>query len=211
MQCQQCQAENQADGRFCESCGAPLALRCQRCGHELSQQAKFCGRCGADAREAALRDQEWRPDAPPAAPDSHPQSERRHLTVLFCDLVGASDIAARLGPAPWQAIAAEYRRSAAAAVTRAGGHVARFIGDGMAAYFGELAEADFHDAIALARTMRARAWELRATISLARLLAEQGQRDAARTQLAAIYDRFTEGLDTVDLREAKQLLDELAA
>jgi predicted ATPase len=51
--------------------------------------------------------------------------------------------------------------------------------------------------------------ELRATTSLARLLERQGHRDEARTMLAAIYDWFTEGFDTADLKDAKALLEEL--
>ncbi len=73
----------------------------------------------------------------------------------------------------------------------------------------ELAGGDFREAIALARSMGAKAWELRATMSLARLLAKQGRRDAARTMLAEIYGWFTEGFDTLDLKDAKALLDEL--
>ena len=57
--------------------------------------------------------------------------------------------------------------------------------------------------------MRAKAFELRATTSLARLLAHQGHRDAARTLLAEIYGWFTEGFDTRDLQDAKALLEEL--
>jgi len=52
---------------------------------------------------------------------------------------------------------------------------------------------------------------LRATPSLARLLIKQGRRDDARTMLTEIYDWFTEGFDTADLKDAKALLDELAA
>lgn len=74
----------------------------------------------------------------------------------------------------------------------------------------ELAEADFREAIALAHRMGAKAWELRATMSLARRLVQQGHRDEARTMLAEIYNSFTEGLDTVDLKEAKALQQELA-
>ena len=74
----------------------------------------------------------------------------------------------------------------------------------------EPAEADFREAIALAQKMGAKAWELRATMSLARLLAKQGRRDEARTMLAEIYGWFTEGFDTADLKEAKALLDELS-
>jgi predicted ATPase len=73
----------------------------------------------------------------------------------------------------------------------------------------DLAEADFREAIALAQKMSAKAWELRATTSLARLLAKQGRRDEARTMLADIYGWFTEGFDTADLKDTKAFLDEL--
>ncbi len=73
----------------------------------------------------------------------------------------------------------------------------------------DLAEADFREAIALARKMSAKSWELRATTSLARLLMAQGKRDEARAMLAAIYGWFTEGFDTADLIDAKALLEEL--
>ena len=75
----------------------------------------------------------------------------------------------------------------------------------------ELAEADFREAIALARTMSAKAWELRATMSLARLLRDTNRRDQARAMLAEIYGWFTEGFDTADLKDARELLDELEA
>ena len=60
----------------------------------------------------------------------------------------------------------------------------------------------------MARGMSAKAWELRTTMSLARLLDSQGRRDEeARTILADIYNWFTEGFDTTDLKDAKSLLD----
>ena len=62
----------------------------------------------------------------------------------------------------------------------------------------------------VARSQSAKSFELRATTSLARLLAKQGRRDEARTMLAEIYNWFTEGFDTADLKDAKALLDELA-
>ena len=57
--------------------------------------------------------------------------------------------------------------------------------------------------------MSARAFELRAATSLARLLASQGRRDEARTILAEIYNWFTEGLDTADVKDSKALLEQL--
>jgi len=74
----------------------------------------------------------------------------------------------------------------------------------------ELAEADFRAAIALAREMSAKAWELRAANSLARLWRDQGRRAEAHDLLAPIYGWFTEGFDTQDLKTAKALLAELA-
>ena len=73
----------------------------------------------------------------------------------------------------------------------------------------ELADADFREAIALAQSMGAKSWELRATMSLARLLDKTGRRQQARTMLAEIYNWFTEGFDTADLKDAKALLDKL--
>jgi tetratricopeptide (TPR) repeat protein len=75
----------------------------------------------------------------------------------------------------------------------------------------ELGEQDFREAIELSRGMSARSLELRATTSLARLLAKQGLRAEARAMLAEIYQWFTEGFDSLDLGEAKALLDELTS
>jgi predicted ATPase len=74
----------------------------------------------------------------------------------------------------------------------------------------ELAEADFRDAITLARGMSAKAWELRAATSLARLWRDQGRRAEAHALLAPVYGWFTEGFDTADLKEAKALLDQIS-
>jgi tetratricopeptide (TPR) repeat protein len=72
------------------------------------------------------------------------------------------------------------------------------------------AQSYFERAIEIARRQSAKSLELRATMSLARLLDKLGHRDEARTMLAEIYGWFTEGLDTADLKDAKALLDELS-
>jgi predicted ATPase len=72
------------------------------------------------------------------------------------------------------------------------------------------AEASLQQAVEVARSQRAKSWELRATTSLCRLWQAQGKVDEARQMLAEIYAWFTEGFDTPDLREAKALLEELA-
>ncbi|MBV8054080.1 MAG: AAA family ATPase, partial [Deltaproteobacteria bacterium] len=76
--------------------------------------------------------------------------ERRHLTVLFCDLVGSTEIAARLDPEEWREVVAAYHRAAAEAITRFGGHVAKYLGDGVMAFFG-YPEAHDNDAERAAR------------------------------------------------------------
>jgi predicted ATPase len=73
------------------------------------------------------------------------------------------------------------------------------------------AEAYFERALAVARKQQAKFFELRAATSMARLWRDQGKRDKARELLAPVYGWFTEGCDTPDLKQAKALLDELAA
>jgi predicted ATPase len=73
------------------------------------------------------------------------------------------------------------------------------------------AEGYFERALAVARKQQAKSWELRAAMSMARLWRDQGKRNEARDLLAPVYGWFTEGFDTLDLKEAKSLLDELAS
>jgi predicted ATPase len=73
------------------------------------------------------------------------------------------------------------------------------------------AEVEFTCALAIARAQHAKSWELRAATSLARLWRSQGKVREARELLAPVYGWFTEGFDTRDLKEAKALLEELAA
>jgi predicted ATPase len=72
-------------------------------------------------------------------------------------------------------------------------------------------EAAFAEALRSARRRQMKAYELRAATSLARLWGEEGRREEARELLAPVYGWFTEGFDTADLKEAKALLEELAA
>jgi predicted ATPase len=73
------------------------------------------------------------------------------------------------------------------------------------------AENSFRQALELAQRQSAKFWELRAATSLARHWRDQGKRDEARKLLAPVYGWFTEGFDTLDLKEAKALLGELAS
>jgi predicted ATPase len=71
------------------------------------------------------------------------------------------------------------------------------------------AEACFERALAVARAQQAKSWELRAAMSMARLWRDQGKQNKARELLVPVYGWFTEGFDTLDLKQAKALLDEM--
>ena len=138
MRCPSCNHDNRAERRFCAECGVALVALCAGCGASNEPGEKFCGQCGASL--IAAPPPSAAPPRPPelalATPNSAAAGERRHLTVLFCDLVGSTEISARLDPEEWRELARQYQRSAAEAVTRFGGHVAQYLGDGLVVYFG---------------------------------------------------------------------------
>jgi predicted ATPase len=72
------------------------------------------------------------------------------------------------------------------------------------------AEACFQRSLQIARKQKAKSWELRSALSLARLHKNQNKQAMAHKLLAEIYNKFTEGFETMDLREAKTLLNELS-
>ena len=84
--------------------------------------------------EPSARDAPPPPTAP--APDRRLEAERRQLTVLFCDLVGSTALSAKLDPEDMSAVMRAYQESCAEVVRRWEGHVAKYMGDGVLAYFG---------------------------------------------------------------------------
>src|SRR5918995_327833 len=116
--------------------------------------------------------------ADPIAVAARPlEAERRQLTVLFCDLVGSTELAARLDPEDLRGIMGAYQRCAAAVVERFEGHIAKYLGDGVLAYFG-WPQAHEDDA---ERAVRA---GLELTAAVARLPADDGTPLAARVGIA---------------------------
>jgi len=143
MRCSKCGSESREGRKFCANCGAPLTVPCPKCGATNRAEERFCGECGSALTQV------------PAAGRKETSSitfsgERRHLTVLFCDLVGSTEISAQLDPEEWRELVATYHRAAAEAITRYGGHVAKYLGDGVMAFFG-YPEAHDNDAERAAR------------------------------------------------------------
>jgi class 3 adenylate cyclase len=93
--------------------------------------AKFCDECSAALADGATATNFGA--APIGVSDL---GERRYLTVLFCDLVNSSNIAGQLDPEEWRQVVAEYQRATARVIERFGGYVAKYLGDGVMAYFG---------------------------------------------------------------------------
>jgi class 3 adenylate cyclase/tetratricopeptide (TPR) repeat protein len=146
MRCSKCGRDNRQRRKFCTSCGTLLVVACPNCNAPIQPDESFCGECGTALGDAA-----------PAVAAAHAApvtaaagGERRHLTVLFCDLVGSTEIAARLDPEEWRETVAAYHRAAAEAIIRFGGHVAKYLGDGVMAFFG-YPEAHDNDAERAAR------------------------------------------------------------
>ncbi|MBV8138178.1 MAG: zinc ribbon domain-containing protein [Deltaproteobacteria bacterium] len=130
MRCSKCGSDNRDGANFCNACGTRLGNKCAACGALNQPGAKFCDECGATlTNDATIKVEAIAPVMVPST------GERRHLTVLFCDLVGSTEIAAQLDPEEWREVVAGYHRAAAEAITRFGGHVAQYLGDGVMAYF----------------------------------------------------------------------------
>ena len=138
MRCRACNSQNPEGKKFCSQCGKSLGMACPNCGAEYAPQSRFCGDCGANLsqRSALIDSPESVSDPTSSNPEQMGPSERRHLTVLFCDLVNSTEIAAQLDPEEWRDIAAQYQQTAAETVKRLGGHVAKYLGDGLMVYFG---------------------------------------------------------------------------
>jgi class 3 adenylate cyclase/predicted ATPase len=96
-------------------------MRCLTCNAETAG-GKFCGECGASLLGRAT-------------PESS-KAERRHLTVLFCDLVGSTALSERLDPEDLRDVVQGYQSLCATIVRRHEGHVAQYLGDGLLVYFG---------------------------------------------------------------------------
>jgi class 3 adenylate cyclase/tetratricopeptide (TPR) repeat protein len=155
MKCSQCQVENPAGQKFCGQCGTKLAAACPQCGTEAPPGSKFCGECGSALAGAAVAPAPAPPPEPPRPTAAVTQSytpahlsaqilqsrsalegERKQVTVLFCDLVGSTSLAERLGPETMHLLLNRFFELALAEVHRYEGTINQFLGDGFMALFG---------------------------------------------------------------------------
>ena len=153
--CPGCGAENPRASKFCSDCGNSLVVVCEGCGTTNSLARRFCQECGTRLSGETLRLGEPQSPSSPklqggAAPqgrdraadgtdsESSPRSdgERRHLTVMFCDLVDSTALAAGVDPEDWQATLSSYHHACSEGATEFGGHIAQYLGDGVLVYFG---------------------------------------------------------------------------
>ena len=138
-----CSAENPKGKRFCGDCGAALETRCPSCGVEAQPGKRFCADCGAPLSPAAAA------AAPPSVPVQPPSphsgegtvaglsaTELRHVSVLFCDLVGFTPLSESRDPAEVRELLSGYFDLARAIVGRYGGLIEKFIGDAVMAVWG---------------------------------------------------------------------------
>ena len=134
IHCSNCNAVAADGKRFCGDCGAALPLRCGACGRRTAAAKSSCAHCGAEL--AVTRATPSALVAPRPGQTATVQGERRHLTVLFSDLVNSTQIARGLDPEEWREVVADYQTTVGFEVVRFGGYVAQFFGDGIMAYFG---------------------------------------------------------------------------
>ena len=128
MHCPNCANDCADDAKLCSRCGGELGRICHSCGHSGPAHFRFCGHCGA-ARETAGQSTAGKPAATRSA-------ERRQLTVLYCDLVGSTQLAEQLDPEDLRDVMRLYATLSTGIVARFGGQVAEIVGDGIVCYFG---------------------------------------------------------------------------
>src|ERR1700737_4699950 len=129
MECPSCKADVPVGSNFCTGCGAAAPIRCAACGAQNRAGSKFCSECGASLAAPTAGSLAAAPTAD-SAQQPIPSPERRQLTVMFCDLVGSTALSTRLDPEDTREIISAYHRCCAETITRSGGFVAKYMGEG---------------------------------------------------------------------------------
>lgn len=138
MQCPRCRYENPSQSKFCAECGARLAAACIRCGASLPRAAEVCVGCGHPVEGRSIRPAPTgvTPSKPPATVQESAGGQRRHLTVMFCDLVGSTELSEQLDPEDLREVVRAYQTACTEVIARFQGYIAQYLGDGLLVYFG---------------------------------------------------------------------------
>ena len=140
MKCVKCGHENSTAAKFCEQCGAKLALLCTKCGFELSSAAKFCPECGQpSASQISIAPEAYTPKRLAEKILSSRLSlegERKQVTVLFADIKGSMELFADRDPEEARQFLDPVIEHMMDAVHRYEGTVNHVLGDGIIALFG---------------------------------------------------------------------------
>jgi class 3 adenylate cyclase/predicted ATPase len=131
VRCSSCGSTNPAGKKFCTECGGALCVPCPKCASENPANSQFCGDCGTALIPSTVAGSE-------KSLASHEVSygERRQLTVMFCDLVDSTALSRRLDPEDLREVVRTYHATAAEIITRLGGYISQYLGDGLLIYFG---------------------------------------------------------------------------
>src|SRR5215475_11726904 len=141
--CPECRTRADAGAAFCTRCGHALGPVCASCTERNPSDARFCRRCGAALDAATGAPPPEAAALPPArgpelsaASSRGIEGERKHLTVLFVDVVGSVQLAASVGPEAWHEIVDGFLQLLTEGVHRFDGTVEHHTGDGIMALFG---------------------------------------------------------------------------
>ena len=146
MKCPKCASENREGIRFCEECGAKLELDCPGCKAKIPLGKKFCGVCGYDlskcAKPTPLEENESEiqiSESPPEDTTPTPiiaDGERKHVTVLFSDLSGYTEMSEKLDPEDVKEITSRIFGEISKIVGKYDGFIEKYAGDAVMAIFG---------------------------------------------------------------------------
>ena len=136
MECPHCGHSNRTGANFCSHCGQSTANVCPSCGADADADANFCDMCGTSLGSSEPPVVAEPVPQPATVVPTTPSAERRQLTVVFCDVVGSTELSGRLDPEALRDVIRAYQTAAEKVILRYEGHIAQYLGDGLLVYFG---------------------------------------------------------------------------
>lgn len=133
MNCASCNFQCPDGMKFCGQCGASVQIICSNCQFDNPTGFSYCGNCGT---QLSTKSEHSPLQKLPLQETHHVEAEHRHLTVMFCDLVGSTALSSKLDPEELREVIREYQEVSAKVVNRFEGHIAQYLGDGILVYFG---------------------------------------------------------------------------